>query len=99
MSLCAMVVTAFLLVLPSTINFDYTNEMMTHDRAFAQNQTAGNTSMTSAADNPGVPANRTFYLENSAIPNLNQTKLGIPPDVFSLPQMTLEQGDNAIIHF
>lgn len=70
--------------------------------ASSQNQSDDNTiaqdssstiSVTSVADS----TNRTFYLENSAISDLNETKLGIPPDIFSLSQMTVEQGDNAII--
>ena len=47
----------------------------------------------------GSPTNRTFYLENSEISTINQTKLGIPPDVFSLTQITAVKGDNVIINF
>jgi len=116
MALCAIAITvasilAFMLLLPSTMEFDYTNNMMTQDQVFAQDQSNDNatTTTTTAAQESSVstksissvadPTNRTFYLENSAISNLNQTKLGIPPDVFSLPIMVAEQGDNAIVHF
>jgi hypothetical protein len=34
------------------------------------------------------PRSRTFYLENTEISTINQTKLDIPPDVFSLTQIT-----------
>jgi hypothetical protein len=45
------------------------------------------------------PTNRTFYLENTEISTINQTKLGIPPDVFSLTQITAKEGDTVIINF
>lgn len=61
---------------------------MTQDQVFAQNQNKDNTTMTTTAQESGVltksissvadPTNRTFYLENSAISDLNETKLGIP---------------------
>lgn len=99
MSLCALVITVtfslgLVLLLSSTMKLNFTNEMTTQDQAFAQNQINDSSPVTTAD-----PTNRTFYLENSEIDDLNQTKLGIPPDVFSLPQMAVEQGDNAIIHF
>jgi plastocyanin len=108
----AIIVTSIpgiLLLLPSTMELDYTNEMIIIPAlVFGQNQNNDNTTTTtpqeSGASTKSIssvvdPTNRTFYLENSAISDLNETKLGIPPDVFSLPQMTVEQGDNAIIHF
>ena len=44
-------------------------------------------------------SNRTFYLENTEISTINQTKLDIPPDVFSLTQITAKKGDTVIINF
>jgi hypothetical protein len=45
------------------------------------------------------PSNRTVYLENTEISTINQTKLDIPPDVFSLTQITAKKGDTVIINF
>ena len=45
------------------------------------------------------PSNRTFYLENTEISTINQTKSDIPPDVFSLTQLTAKKGDTVIINF
>ena len=92
------------LLLPSTVDLDFTNKMMIQAMPSSQNQSDDNTiaqdsSSTKSVSSVADSTNRTFYLENSAISNLNQTKLGIPPDIFSLSQMTVEQGDNAIIHF
>jgi hypothetical protein len=45
------------------------------------------------------PSNRTVYLENTEVSTINQTKLDIPPDVFSLTQITAKKGDTVIINF
>jgi plastocyanin len=45
------------------------------------------------------PRSRTFYLENTEISTINQTKLDIPPDVFSLTQITAKKGDTVSINF
>lgn len=92
------------LLLPSTVDLDFANKMMIQTMASSQNQSDDNTiaqdsSSTKSVSSVADSTNRTFYLENSAISDLNETKLGIPPDIFSLSQMTVEQGDNAIIHF
>jgi plastocyanin len=98
------------LLLPSTMDLDFSNKMMRQAMASSQNQSDGNTTMATATTAQESDAsktmssvagstNRTFYLENSAVSGLNETNLGIPPDIFSLPVMTVEQGDNAIIHF
>jgi plastocyanin len=91
------------LLLPSTLDLDFNNKVMIQAMASSQNQSEDNTTMATATNSQvssvAGSTNKTFYLENSAISGLNETKLGIPPDIFSLPQMTVEQGDNVIIHF
>ena len=102
-TLTATPILGIFLLLPSTVDLDFNNRMIIQAMASSQNQSVDNTT-TATATNAQVSSvadstNRTFYLENSAISGLNETKLGIPPDIFSLPQMTVEQGDNVIIHF
>jgi|ERR687892_1070020 plastocyanin len=60
-------------------------------------QESGNLTQTISSLTP--PTNRTFYLENTEISKINQTKLGIPPDVFDLTQLTAKNGDTVIINF
>ncbi len=43
--------------------------------------------------------NRTFYLFNSHIPNANETKLGIPTDLFIPSSISVNKGDIVTIHF
>ncbi|MDQ6723319.1 MAG: cupredoxin domain-containing protein, partial [Thermoproteota archaeon] len=43
--------------------------------------------------------NRTFYLFNSHVPNANETKLGIPTDLFTPSSISVNKGDNVTIHF
>lgn len=40
-----------------------------------------------------------FWLFNSDIPGLNETKTGMPDDVYSIPTIAVFQGDTVIIHF
>ena len=43
--------------------------------------------------------NRVFYLFNSHIPDANETKLGIPTDLFAPSSMTVNKGDIVTVHF
>ncbi len=42
---------------------------------------------------------REFWLFNSNIPEFNETQMGMPHDVFSMPTMAVFKGDNIVIHF
>lgn len=42
---------------------------------------------------------REFWLFDSDIPNFNETQMGMPHDVYSMPVMTVFKGDKVIIHF
>ena len=45
------------------------------------------------------PQKKEFWLFSSAIPEFNETKMGMPHDVFSQSAITVNKGDNVIIHF
>lgn len=45
------------------------------------------------------PQTREFYLFTEVDDNINEDKLGIPPDEFSLNEITVNQGDKVVIHF
>jgi len=45
------------------------------------------------------PANKTFYVFTAEVPDLNETKLGIKADVFTLPIMEVNKGDSVTVHF
>jgi len=42
---------------------------------------------------------REFWLFNSDIPEFNDTKMGMPHDVFSMPVISALKGDTIVIHF
>src|SRR5919204_1092796 len=42
--------------------------------------------------------NKTFYEINEEIPEFNETKEGIPGDVYSSPILVVEKGDNVTVH-
>jgi plastocyanin len=42
---------------------------------------------------------RIIYLFNSHIPDANETKLGIPTDLFAPSSITVNKGDTVIVHF
>ena len=43
--------------------------------------------------------NKVFYLFNSHVPDANETKLGIPTDLFAPSTITVNKGDTVTIHF
>lgn len=54
---------------------------------------------------PGAPAQtiepqtRVFYLFTEVDENIDEDSLAIPPDEFSLSQITVNKGDTVLIHF
>ncbi|HEV2193347.1 MAG TPA: cupredoxin domain-containing protein [Nitrosopumilaceae archaeon] len=42
---------------------------------------------------------REYWLFNSHIPDFNETKMGMPRDVYSMPSITVNKGDTIVIHF
>lgn len=42
---------------------------------------------------------REFWLFNSEIPEFNETKMGMPHDVYSMPVIAVYKGDTVVIHF
>ena len=46
-----------------------------------------------------TPTSRIIYLFNSHIPDANETKLGIPTDLFAPSSITVNKGDTVIVHF
>jgi hypothetical protein len=42
---------------------------------------------------------REFWLFDSQIPGFNETQMGMPHDVYSMPVMAVFKGDKVIIHF
>lgn len=45
------------------------------------------------------PGEKEFYLFTAEVEDLNETKLGIKADVFTLPIMVVNKGDNVTVHF
>lgn len=42
---------------------------------------------------------REFWLFNSGIPDFNDTKIGMPHDIYSMPTIVVNKGDRVTIHF
>jgi len=45
------------------------------------------------------PGNKTFYVFTAEVAGLNETKLGIKKDIFTLPIMVVNKGDYVTVHF
>ncbi|MER5175845.1 MAG: cupredoxin domain-containing protein [Candidatus Nitrosocosmicus sp.] len=58
-----------------------------------------NPSSSFAQQSSSSTTNRTFYLFNSHVPNANETKLGIPTDLFTPSSISVNKGDIVTIHF
>lgn len=61
--------------------------------SFAQQQTSSSSITTPP------PTNKIIYLFNSHIPDANETKLGIPTDLFAPSSITVNKGDTVTVHF
>ena len=46
-----------------------------------------------------VGKHKEFYLFDSEIPGFNETEMGMPHDIFSMPVIAVFKGDEVIIHF
>ena len=57
-----------------------------------------NTLQTSSAQHY-TEETREFWLFDSQIPGFNETQMGMPHDVYSMPVIAVFKGDNVIIHF
>ncbi|MDE1830472.1 MAG: hypothetical protein KGI25_09135, partial [Thaumarchaeota archaeon] len=42
---------------------------------------------------------REFWLFDSEIPELNETQMGMPHDIYSMSTISVYKGDQAVIHF
>jgi plastocyanin len=42
---------------------------------------------------------REFYLFNLDDPKIDEEKVGLPADLYSIPEMTVKKGDTVVIHF
>jgi plastocyanin len=62
--------------------------------SFAQQPPPSSSSTITAA-----ATNRIIYLFNSHVPDANETKLGIPTDLFAPSSITVNKGDIVTIHF
>lgn len=45
------------------------------------------------------PQTREFYLFSEVDENIDEEELGIPPDKFSLDEITVNKGDRVVVHF
>ena len=57
------------------------------------------TTQTSNNQPPYTGVKREFWLFDSNIPDFNETKMGMPHDVYNIPVMNVFKGDKVIIHF
>ena len=65
------------------------------------NAIAQNTNTTTAISSvpPASSSHKIFYLFTAEHEEVNETKLGIPPDTFSPDVLEVTEGDNVTIHF
>src|SRR5919201_6873430 len=70
--------------------------LSTHDHSTESSAVGGITNQITAAASSG---NKTFYLFTAEHEGVNETKLGISPDVFSPDILAVSTGDNVTIYF
>lgn len=51
------------------------------------------------APSEAEPERREFHLFSVVNPDINEEELGIPPDQFSMSEITVNKGDTVVVHF
>jgi plastocyanin len=75
--------------------FAMTIPILTAQHGNAQSTLQPNTTQLQYA----VGKKKEFYLFDSEIPGFNETEMGMPHDIFSMPVMAVFKGDKVVIHF
>jgi plastocyanin len=73
------------------------SNLISAHNAMAQNATT--TSGSTSSLSPASSSNKIFYLFSAEHEEVNETKLGIPPDTYSPDVLVVTEGDNVTIHF
>jgi nitrous oxide reductase len=110
-SFCAIVVVAVAAV--TTLGIIYAIPTLSASaQSASSNQMTGSSSMNNTAtsnaatmamnasisDNVSSP-NKNFYIFTTEVEGVNETKLGISGDIYSLQTMVVNKGDNVTVHF
>ncbi|HJU13420.1 MAG TPA: cupredoxin domain-containing protein [Candidatus Nitrosotalea sp.] len=64
-----------------------------------QNMQATNQNLIQANGQHYVGEKREFWLFNTELPDFNETKMGMPHDIYSMPVIAVFKGDKVVIHF
>jgi plastocyanin len=58
-----------------------------------------NSNATSDTNTAYKGVKREYWISDTDIPGFNETKMGMPRDVFSMSSITVNKGDTIVIHF
>lgn len=80
----AIAITSFAIAIP-ILTIQHVNNQNTLQQNNTQHQYAG--------------VKKEFYLFDSEIPGFNETEMGMPHDIFSMPVIAVYKNDKVVIHF
>jgi plastocyanin len=106
-SITAVITSMYLLDVPSQANQELVFAQETNESSLSMapaNETGANlttTTTTAATTVPTLttPGVKDFYLFTAEIPDVDEEKLKVAGDAFSIPTMIVNKGDNVTVHF
>jgi plastocyanin len=104
-SITTVITSVYLLDLPSQVNLKLVFAQGSNESSSSMtpmNETEANlTTTTTATTVPTLtaPGAKEFYLFTAEIPDVDEEKLKVAGDAFSIPTMIVNKGDNVTVHF
>jgi len=101
-SIITVITFMYLLDAPSQVNLKLVFAQGNNESSSSMatvNETGANLTTTTTVPTLTTPGMKDFYLFTAEIPDVDEEKLKVAGDAFSIPTMIVNKGDNVIVHF
>lgn len=101
-SITTVITSMYLLDVPSQANLKLVFAQGSNESSSSMtpvNETEANLTTTTTVPTLTTPGEKEFYLFTAEIPDVDEEKLKIAGDAFSIPTMIVNKGDNVTVHF
>ena len=101
-SITTVITSMYLLDVPSQANLKLVFAQGSNEYSSSMtpvNETEANLTTTATVPTLTTPGEKEFYLFTAEIPDVDEEKLKIAGDAFSIPTMIVNKGDNVTVHF
>ena len=101
-SITTVITSMYLLDVPSQANLKLVFAQGSNESSSSMtpvNETEANFTTTKTVPTLTTPGEKEFYLFTAEIPDVDEEKLKVAGDAFSIPTMIVNKGDNVTVHF